>query len=404
MNRLDDLRAWADTNSRALERAGTTLMFVIPLLFLALAVARAAPFIDDVPVDSHEGDDWVTYKIWSDAILHGGLSAPSMGAYAGTVHGFIYNYFVAGIFWVFGENTAYVYVVQGLLLGASASLLYVAWRRALSPLAGLGLLLGGALVIYVDVFRNISSRLLSENLFLFLLTATLSLYVEAHRRPSWRASALAGLALGAAVLSRTSLLVASVGLLLASGAQAARRRAVWPVPAALVLGYVLAMGVLPARELAATGRPDVDLLAPRTADLNLPPTESAAAFVDHYARQALFTLGIANAIEPAYRIRPHWPVLWLGALAYGWWRIRGWWRAQALHIDVREQWVLLVLVLYLGPVLALSYPSNYGGRMVTVVLPLVLALGVVFVDECFIRTRSARDHASGAGFLTTRTT
>lgn len=385
MRRLADLRTWSEVHAASLRHAGAILAVAIPVLFLVAALVRAAPFVDDLPLPSSEGDDWVTYKISALSIVHGGLTMPSMGIYAGTVHGFVYNYFVAAIFAVVGENTAWVYVAQGVLLGASASVIYLTWRDALSPLGGLVLLAGTAAIVYVDVFRNIGFRLLSENLFLFLLAASLYLIVEAHRRPSWRAAALGGLALGTAVLSRTNLLVASVAILAVALVNSALRRTPAAVAAAAVAGYLVGMSALPVRELAATGIPDLQLLVPTKDDLNLPDTSSLAAFADHYVRQVLFTLGFATAIEPAYRIRPHWPFLWLGAFAYAWWRIRGSWSTRRIRLDLREGLVLLVLVLYLGPVLALSYPSNYGGRMLTVVLPLVLALGIIFVDERFLR-------------------
>lgn len=398
MTGLRRLAVWASARESRLRRAGDLLAVLIPFVFLAVALLQAAPFVDDVPLNSTDGDDWVSYKLFAHSIFRDGLAMPVIGAYgaqSGTVHGFIYSYFVAGVFSVFGENTAWVYVAQSALLGASASLLYLAWRRVLSPLAALGLLLGAAGLVYVDIYRAIGFRLLSENLFLFLLMAAFAGLVEAHRRGSGVVALLAGIALGLAVLSRTNFLVASGALLVMSTVYAARRRVAAGVTLALIAGFIIGMSPLPLRELAATGQPDVLLLKPNPSDLYPTPTESVPAFVEHYARRAVFTLGFTTAQEPGYRWRPHWMVLWAGFFAWAAWRLR------RPRLGLREIAVLLVILTYLGPVIAFSYPSNYGARMVTVVLPLVLSLGVMWADRWLLP--DSRDEASGAA-LTTNTT
>jgi len=82
--------------------------------------------------------------------------------------GFLYNYFLAGLFRALGINASYVYVVQSLLLGVSVSLMYLAFRPCLAPVSGLVYLGAVALFMYAD-YRRFAFRLLSENLLLFLL-------------------------------------------------------------------------------------------------------------------------------------------------------------------------------------------------------------------------------------------
>lgn len=378
MRILRRVGAWADARAPRLRRAADLLAMAIPVAFLLAALVQAAPFVDDVPLDSTEGDDWVSYKLFADSVLRGGLAMPIIGAYGaqeGTVHGFIYAYFVAGVFAVFGENTAYVYVVQGMLIGAAASLVYLGWRRVLSPLASLVLLIGAAVFVYADIYRSIGFRLLSESLFVFLLAAAFAAYAEAHSRRSAVLALGAGTLLGLAVLSRTNFLVAGLSLLATTVGYALARRVGAGVPLMLLLGFAIGMSPLPLRELAATGTPDLILLRPNPGDLYPPPTGSVGELVEHYGRRLLFTIGFTTAQESGYRWRPHWLLLWIGALAWAVWRVG------RPRLDAREVFVLIVIVTYLGPVIALSYPSNYGARMITVALPLVLGLGIRWLDR-----------------------
>jgi len=383
--------AWANAHEDRIRAVTAVLAAALPILFLLAALVQAAPFVDDVPLDSREGDDWVSYKLFAHSVYRDGLSMPVMagayGAQEGTVHGFLYIYFVAGVFAVFGENSSFVYVVQSALIGAAASLVHLGWRRVLSPLAALAVLLGAALLAFADIYRSIGFRLLSENLFVFLLAATFAAYVEAHwRRSAWLATG-AGILLGLAVLSRTNFLVAGLCLLAAAAAYARIRAAGVAIPAMLGIGFAVGMLPLPLRELAATGAPDLILLKPNPGDLYPPPTGSIGELVEHYVRRVLFTIGFTTAQEPGYRWRPHWLLLWSGALAWLIWRVR------RPRLDPPETFALLVIVTYLGPVIALSYPSNYGARMITVALPIVLGLAILGFD----RWARGRDGVSRPG-------
>src|SRR5205807_798177 len=122
------------------------------------------PFIDDVTPALARGDDWLNYKLYAESILHGGLTIPAVtGAYIAP-RGFLYNYFLAAMFYLLGENSTYIYVVQSGMLGLSVLLTYLAVRHLLSPLLGLVYLPVLAAYMYVDVFRYYAFRLLSENL------------------------------------------------------------------------------------------------------------------------------------------------------------------------------------------------------------------------------------------------
>lgn len=356
---------------------------MLPFLFLAAGTVKAWPFVDDVAVNL--GDDWVSYKIYAQTILSEGPAMPSIGSFVGMVHGFGYSYFVAAIFSLFGENSAYVYIVQSALLGASITALYLLGRPHLSPMGRLAFVIAGTAFVYLDVFRNITFRLLPEDLFVFLAPVFLLTFVTAHERGSRNLAVLSGAALGALVLVRPNALVAGVAVVAAGWLSRAIQRRDFATPAIVTGMLLLIAAAYPLREYVVIGRPHLELWNP-SGNFDQIPTDSPLAFLEYYVRRALFTLGFTNAVEPGYRWRPHWLLLWLTFFIYVGWRLR------LRRIPFWEVCTVLFLVLYLGPVLAVSFPSNYGGRFLVVALPIALLLGVVVIDA-FLRRSDALDRA-----------
>lgn len=356
-------------------RLEAALASAIPLVFLAVALIRVWPFADDVPFDGPQGDDWYFYKTLAASIVQGGLTMPGIESYVLVPHGFLYNYFVAAVFAVCGINTAYVYVAQAFLVGAACSLLWMAVRRQVTPSGGLLTLALTGIVVYLDFVRGLAFRLLSESLFVCLLAACLAALKSADDRRSRRRAAGAGALLGLAVLSRTSAVVAALGILAGYSAAALRtRRDRLPLAALLVFGFTVAMSLLPLREYAATGRPNLDLIT-NAGDWVRPP-EGLAAMADYYGRRVLFMLGVPELVYPDYRPRPHWLLIWLGAAGY----LRALVRLRR-RPDTVEQAVLLFLPLYLGPVLLVAGIENYGGRMVAAAMPFAAVLAARFVGD-----------------------
>jgi hypothetical protein len=90
----------------------TTILLVALLL---ISLYRAYPLIDNVNAATSTGDDWLLYKQYALNILHDGILMPAV---AGTYYepaGFIYNYFIASVFALFGESFAHSSIV--LFLG-----------------------------------------------------------------------------------------------------------------------------------------------------------------------------------------------------------------------------------------------------------------------------------------------
>jgi 4-amino-4-deoxy-L-arabinose transferase-like glycosyltransferase len=384
---------WLATHDHLLARLESGLVIATPLLFLLLALIKAYPFVDDIPLLTGPkgellpagGDDWYTYKIHAIKILNEGLAEPSFGSYVRTVHGFLYNYFVAAIFAIAGVNTSIVYVVQTFLIGGSVSLLYLTVRLIrgrLPPIAAIALIVTAAAQLLIDYYRSLSFLLLSESLFLFLVSVTFFLYAWAYQQHGQAAAFVAGIALGLTVLSRTSALTAALGVIAVGFlyARADRRAAPLALSALLVAGFLLAMSLLPLREYAATGQPSLALITdPGGID---PPPSQLSEWPGHYASRLLYVFGFPQWLavyDPAisvYRPRLYWSVIWIGVLAYIVSRFL--WRRLP---DIREGAMLVFLVLFISAHTFLSVPQNYGGRYISVGLPLAAVFGALFLAE-----------------------
>ena len=97
--------------------------------------------------------------------------------------------------------------------------------------------------------------------------------------------------------------------------------------------------------------------------------------VAHFGRRVLYMMGWLSAVEPTYRLRPHWLLMWTGVAAFGVTMCRrpvGWWEAV----------VVVSVIVYVGPLLAVAQIENYGFRMFVPVVPLALLLAVRGI-ECW---------------------
>ena len=354
----------------------------LPITFLVMAVMRLHPFLDDVSLDTTTVDDWITYKRRALSILHDGLVMPIVSGHYDLPSGFLYNYFVAGVFRLFGENSSYVYLVQAALLGLSISAGYLAFRRYMTPGAGFAYLLTLPFFMYVDVFRHYTVTLLSENLLLFLLPLFFFSLLRCFERDSTLYALGAGLVLGLAFLSRPNVILvapATVALLFFYAKNT--RRGYLRLPIAFLVAFGLSSSVLLLRNYAVTG--EVSLAAVtypgywRTPAMALPDRAGAhsvlptiATYGLYYGRRVLFCLGLTFLGSPEYRLRPHWLLMWAGVFLFLASAMRG------RRLEFWEAAALVFVVSYLGPTIAVAQLANYGFRMIVPVVPAALLLSV----------------------------
>ena len=277
----------------------------LPAAFFAIAALRAYPFVDDVSLPSSTPDDWHTYKQLALSVVRDGLSMPALAtSYAGLPHGFLYIYFVAAIFAVAGVNSTYVYLVQSVVLGLSISLMYLVVRKRLTPAGGLTFLLTLTALMYVDVFRHLTFKLLSENLYFVLCPLLLILLFRSIEQTDRRLrdSLLAGAMLGLIVLARPSFILSAAMVIAAVWLWTiVKGQSSWP-PALLLLGTAIGVSAVVARNYAVTGRATFDIVT-NTSDWlrlwNLPAIELLIALVERSSVRIRMDRADRAGVSPA---------------------------------------------------------------------------------------------------------
>jgi len=310
------------------------------------------------------------------------------GTYAGLPHGFLYVYFLALIFAVFGVNSTYVYVAQSLGLGLSISFMYLALRRRLTASGTLVFILTLAALMYIDVFRHLTFKLLSENLYLVLCPLfLLALFRGLEERNDHARRDLfgAGVMLGLVILTRPSFILSGFGVIAATGIYWwVRGRSPWPL-AMMLLGLAIGLSGVVARNYFLTGRVTFDIVTDTSDWLriwDLPVAQFLTALVNRSA----FVFGVTGILAPAYRLRPYWMILWLLWAFYPIFKL-----SRRQPIEFWELLLYIYVVLYIGPVILVADITSYGGRMVIAILPLVLvpACRLFFAGEAPVAARPA---------------
>lgn len=121
----------------------------------------------------------------------------------------LYQYFLAGLYFVFGHNLGIVWLFQSLLHMLSAWLVYLIARQLFDDSTyskTIALIAAGFLGFYPDLIE-ISAMLMTETLYLFLFCLTLYIFFRFFERDDKFSVALLGLVFGLAVLARPPVLL-----------------------------------------------------------------------------------------------------------------------------------------------------------------------------------------------------
>ncbi len=362
------------------------LSAVIPIVFLLLGLIRFYPFIDDVTPEKAAGNDWLTYKQQALSIVHDGLAMPIVRGNYVRPAGFLYNYFLAGIYSLIGDNSSYVYVLQATMLGASAVIMYFAFRRYLSPLVGLAYLITLPMLLFVDVFLFYSKRLLSENLLIFLLPLFLLFLMRAFEGNGIISYICSGALLGLAVLTRpNTVLFAPGSVLLLLFFSRPRRIEQLVRPFIFVLVFLAVVSLTAVRNHAVTREFSMASFSDsrdwQNRSIQVDPPLSAAklmraatALVIYYGRRGLFCIGFTYLLmQTRHPVLPHWLLMWLGVLVFIVLIVR---KRRSLFWEAA---IIVFLFLYVGTLIVVA-PFTYGVRLIVPIEPILLLLGFRTID------------------------
>jgi hypothetical protein len=343
------------------------LLLAVVVLFTAMGVYSSLGFRDDVNEATSSGDDWLMYKGMALNILDEGWTIPAARWNYFRPGGFLYNYFIAAVFALTGRNVAYVYLVQAVLLGISVAVLTIAFRPfLLVPTQYLfALMVAGS--AYLDVYRNYTFKLLSENLLVFLLPffwLTVTNVIRHRERAA--ALLLCGFVFGLCALTRPNLMpFMPVIALVMWWRLSLRIRQV----AAMFVGFAVCVSMMVVRNYEVTGQLSLAVVT-GSGDWMRPPEKTLTSAVVFYGRRILFSLGFLPMLMEVYHVRPHWVLAWCGVVA----------RAGRRQFETWEVLVIVFIVIYLGPLVAVGIIESYGYRMIAPVIPFVMLLAVRVLD------------------------
>lgn len=119
-----------------------------------------------------------------------------------------YEFFLAGLYKIFGHRYEIVWLVQAVLHAGAAWLLYLISKNIFSQRGEVAGLIAAALFGLHPDLIEISAMLMTETLYLFLVILTIWLFIKIYQTPTDKyLSVYLGLILGLAILSRPPVLL-----------------------------------------------------------------------------------------------------------------------------------------------------------------------------------------------------
>jgi hypothetical protein len=337
-----------------------SIWIMLPLFFVTLTLLRLSslPLMED-----HDSgvDDWILYAQHARDIVENGILMPTVQEDYVIPAGFLYNYFIAFWMFLFPDDLRPVFLCHSLLLGLSVVLLHKALLLDIPARAAAVSMAVLCMVAFVDVHRNYTHQLFSENLALFLVCAFLFVARTRILEGKFRSILLAALLLATAFLTRPNLaLFTVIGMMLLAYHVVRQGRAGLVVMSLLLFAVVFSL--LAVRNYLITG--NITFL-PMSGDAldyfirNNPSSleEGIFPFLFFYVKQTLFTLGALPVLVPEYNFRPHWVLLWGGAIYLSWTTLAG---------KERPPWLFLLvlfLITFFGTLILVAPLHIYGYRM-----------------------------------------
>ena len=302
-------------------KIGNYLAFAIVGFFLVATIIRLYPLTETTPGISNGIDDWFRY--WDNAkdISKNGLLIPSQSSVYYGPGSFFYNYFLAFCFLLFGENLIPIYFIQSLMLAFSILLIYYAFRKELTGITGIALLLTLFSVALLDTYKYYSFSLLSENLAIFTLATFVYFVKLGYDKSKVKFQFLATFFMMLSVLIRPTLFpIAFVYVLFIviyyfKNPQLKKKNLF-----GMILFFFLGISTLGIRNYLVSG---TWIFLPSEGISDSWKQLLALDFTIIY-KKILFSLGFLSILNPEYFPRPHWLILILLYSYYLFIRIKKW--------------------------------------------------------------------------------
>lgn len=317
-------------------------------------------------------DDWNRYARFGVDIVENGLEIPSLHSVYLYPAGFLYNYFLAACFAIFGYQLLPIYLLQSCLLGISLALIYFIFRSYFSKKQAYLLLISLFVFGFLDIFKSYSFRLLSENLVLFTL-ACFFYFLQKWFKYKYVNDILLISFFGiCSIFIRPNTLAFFVLLLPVIAYHCYDTKALRLQFFAFLSLTTLLFSMLFLRNYAAVGEIQFLPVDGRFTDLffTYNPYDyqnDTLYFFLHYPKKILFIFGYLPILNESFSIRPHWFVLYGGFVIFLYFFLR-----KRIKMDVFQKCVLLFCFLFFGTLIGVGEIQNYGFRLIIPVICWVL--------------------------------
>ena len=355
------------------KRTGNILALSILFVFAALSLIRLYPFENTLKENLNDMDDWCTYARYALDITNNGISMPSLNENYWAPAGFLYNYFIALSFYLFGENDVPVFIIQNFLLGLSVVFIYLTFRDKMKSLTSIAFLFTLFIFALVDVSKYYSFRLLSENLALFTMSAFFYCFNNGIEKNKLSLQILASALLGLSVLIRPNILPFEI--LIIAIAYFYYRKAGIHKFFLFILFLTVSSSLLAIRNYSVTG------------SIVFFPTQGisfGSQFFSHhdfsigfYLRKIIFCFGFLTSLEPDFQWRPHWTMMWIGYFIYLFFRLR-----ENKRFEIWEVTSHLFIFCYFSLLIFIAPKlGSYGFRLLIPAIYFVLPFSFMSLDK-----------------------
>lgn len=343
------------------------LTWLLIPLFLGITLVRLLYFDAGNAGSYNKIDDWFRYADNAKDILNNGLLiSKQQDAYYGP-GSFLYNYFVAIHYQIFGISNFWIYLTQSILLAFSVKTIHFLFAKNWEQKWQLILLFALTTIAFTEIYKNYTCRLLSENLGLFLITLflyVLQRFLESKQNIYFF---LTFVVLGIGFLTRPNILpfVVIFPIIIWLYREVNQRNSWIFICGILVMTGLLA--VIALRNELVTG---VAVWMP-TEGVSDALSQTIHSEKGYFLKKIAFSLGYLPALNVEYQIRPHWLILWFGYFLFLF-NLR-----KKRLIEIPFEMILnTLLVVFFGTCIVFAILPSYGFR---IFLPIFLPLTAITI-------------------------
>jgi len=343
------------------------LSWLLLPLFVGITIIRLVYFDAGNAGSYNKIDDWFRYADNAKDILKHGLLMPQQqDAYYGP-GSFLYNYFVALHYFIFGISNFWIYISQSILLALSILIHHSIFEKNLKGNWKLILLISLTIIAFSEMYKNYSCRLLSENLGLFFISIFLFVIAKFFETKQNRFLFFCFILLGLGFLTRPNILpFVLLFPVIIWMYKVINKKNFWVYILGIVCLLIL-ISLIAIRNELITG---VAIWMP-TEGVSDALSQTIHSEKGYFLKKIAFCLGYLPALNNAYQMRPHWLMLWFGYFLFLF-NLR-----KKRLIEIPFEMILnTLLMLFFGACIVFAILPSYGFR---IFLPIFLPLTALTV-------------------------